>query len=137
MAYTPTTWVTGDTVTATKMNKLEQGVANAGGGKYDVYDYIIKQVDSNTPTLEKGSWQDVYNALQDMEPIMGLFIKNLTPGQYHDTVSLFIPITYTCYYSSADLIFCRATTTDTSSSLRKLSIDWESNGTIDIAFVSI
>ena len=30
MAYTPTTWVTGDTVTATKMNKLEQGVANAG-----------------------------------------------------------------------------------------------------------
>lgn len=32
MAYTPTNWVTGDTVTATKMNKLEQGVANAGGG---------------------------------------------------------------------------------------------------------
>lgn len=32
MAYTPTTWVTGDTVTATKLNKLEQGVANAGGG---------------------------------------------------------------------------------------------------------
>lgn len=32
MAYTPTTWVTGDTITATKLNKLEQGVANAGGG---------------------------------------------------------------------------------------------------------
>lgn len=32
MAYTPTNWVTGDTVTATKLNKLEQGVANAGGG---------------------------------------------------------------------------------------------------------
>ena len=31
MAYTPTNWVTGDTVTATKLNKLEQGVANAGG----------------------------------------------------------------------------------------------------------
>lgn len=30
MSYTPTTWTTGDTVTATKMNKLEQGVANAG-----------------------------------------------------------------------------------------------------------
>ena len=29
MAYTPTTWVTGDSVTATKLNKLEQGVANA------------------------------------------------------------------------------------------------------------
>ena len=34
MAYTPTTWVTGDTVTATKMNKLEQGVANAGGATF-------------------------------------------------------------------------------------------------------
>ena len=32
MAYTPTTWVTGDKVTATKLNKIEQGIANAGGG---------------------------------------------------------------------------------------------------------
>lgn len=32
MAYTPTTWTTGDTVTATKMNKIENGIANAGGG---------------------------------------------------------------------------------------------------------
>lgn len=31
MAYTPTTWNRGDTVTSTKLNKLEQGVANAGG----------------------------------------------------------------------------------------------------------
>lgn len=38
MAYTPTTWVTGDTVTATKMNKLENGVANAGGD----YDLVIE-----------------------------------------------------------------------------------------------
>lgn len=30
MAYTPTTWNRGDTVTSTKLNKLEQGVANAG-----------------------------------------------------------------------------------------------------------
>lgn len=28
MAYSPTTWTTGDTITAEKMNKLEQGVAN-------------------------------------------------------------------------------------------------------------
>lgn len=31
MSYTPTTWVTGDTITATKLNKLEQGIANASG----------------------------------------------------------------------------------------------------------
>ena len=44
MAYTPTTWVTGDTVTATKMNKIENGIANAGGGGVDVQ---VWQVDSS------------------------------------------------------------------------------------------
>ena len=32
MAYTPTEWQCGDTITADKLNKLEQGVANASGG---------------------------------------------------------------------------------------------------------
>lgn len=31
MSYTPTTWAAGDTVTAAKLNKLEQGVASSGG----------------------------------------------------------------------------------------------------------
>ena len=30
MSYTPTTWTTGDTITATAMNKIENGIANAG-----------------------------------------------------------------------------------------------------------
>ena len=32
MSYTPTSWSTGDTITAAAMNKIEQGIANAGGG---------------------------------------------------------------------------------------------------------
>lgn len=31
MAYTPTNWSTGDTITASDMNKLENAVANSGG----------------------------------------------------------------------------------------------------------
>lgn len=31
MSYTPTEWKTGDVVTSAKLNKLEQGVADAGG----------------------------------------------------------------------------------------------------------
>lgn len=31
MAYTPTTWATGDTITASAMNKIENGIASAGG----------------------------------------------------------------------------------------------------------
>lgn len=32
MSYEPTVWQTGDVVTSQKLNKLEQGVADAGGG---------------------------------------------------------------------------------------------------------
>ena len=32
MSYTPTTWTTGDTITASSLNKIEQGIANAGSG---------------------------------------------------------------------------------------------------------
>lgn len=32
MSYEPTNWKDGDLVTAKKLNKLEQGVANSGGG---------------------------------------------------------------------------------------------------------
>ena len=32
MSYTPTSWNTGDTITAAAMNKIENGIANAGGG---------------------------------------------------------------------------------------------------------
>lgn len=31
MSYTPTSWNTGDTITASALNKIEQGIANAGG----------------------------------------------------------------------------------------------------------
>ena len=33
MSYTPTTWVNGDTITAAKLNKMEQGIADGGGAK--------------------------------------------------------------------------------------------------------
>lgn len=36
MSYIPTTWASGDKVTSTKMNKIEQGIADAGGGGYDL-----------------------------------------------------------------------------------------------------
>ena len=32
MSYTPTQWNTGDTITASALNKIENGIANAGGG---------------------------------------------------------------------------------------------------------
>ena len=44
MSYTPTTWNTGDTVTASAMNKIENGIANAGGSSWDA---VIRLTHSN------------------------------------------------------------------------------------------
>lgn len=44
MAYTPTTWATGDTITASAMNKIENGIAGAGTS----YDLVIA---SNRPVV--------------------------------------------------------------------------------------
>lgn len=34
--YTPTVWKTGDVITAEKLNKIEEGIAGAGGGTSDL-----------------------------------------------------------------------------------------------------
>lgn len=55
MAYTPTTWATGDTITSTKLNKMEQGIANAGA--------VMIATDSDN-VLDK-TFAEIYNALHD------------------------------------------------------------------------
>ena len=48
MAYTPNTWAAGDTITAQKLNNMEQGIANAGTiileTEYDA-EYNLSDVD--------------------------------------------------------------------------------------------
>lgn len=55
MSYTPTEWKTGDVVTSAKLNKLEQGVADAGGGG-------VLVVDNVNVTLSE-TWQTIYDAI--------------------------------------------------------------------------
>lgn len=52
MAYNPTNWKNGDIVTADKLNKLEQGVANAGG---------VLIVTNTNGTLNK-TWKEIHDA---------------------------------------------------------------------------
>lgn len=88
MAYTPTTWVTGDTVTATKMNKIENGIANAGGG----FDLVIKM-----STLEPYSYStfevvsgdtaaNLYDKLLDGTPLTIMIIGTYFSGNLATTV---------------------------------------------------
>lgn len=80
MAYTPTQWATGDTVTATKLNKLEQGVANAGSAlictcSFDGDDYVLDKTVA-----------EIYDAYTDGTPIYIHFIYG-TQGTYEDYVA--------------------------------------------------
>lgn len=52
MSYTPTTWAAGDTVTAVKLNKLEQGIASGG----------VLVVHYENGALDK-TWQEIHDAV--------------------------------------------------------------------------
>lgn len=56
MAYTPTEWVSGDIVTAAKLNHIEQGVINAGGTQ-------ITATVSETGMTLNASYNDLKNIL--------------------------------------------------------------------------
>ena len=83
MSYTPTTWTTGDTITATKLNKMEQGIASAGGG----YDFVItgdyENSDWDNVTLASGSYSDLVTMLQNDTIPSGILYFN-----YDDAVRI-------------------------------------------------
>lgn len=65
-SYTPTTWATGDTITATAMNKIENGIANAGGSSWDAVIRLTHSNDSGadvpanlTPSIVSGAFADL------------------------------------------------------------------------------
>lgn len=60
MAYEPTTWASGDTITSTKLNKIEQGIANGGG----VFLVNGSTDNSGTVTLDKTAGE-IWSALQN------------------------------------------------------------------------
>ena len=100
MAYTPTTWATGDTVTATKMNKLEQGVANAGS-----WDAVIRLTHSNdsgadtpanlTLSIIEGSFSDLSAKISNGE------YPTILVQYYHPWgIRFAVPMAYITYSSN-------------------------------------
>lgn len=57
MAYEPTNWKAGDTVTSAKLNKMEQGIASAGGANILVAHFIDSTEDGRpqAPSRAAGS----------------------------------------------------------------------------------
>ena len=59
MSYTPTDWKAGDVISSQKLNKLEQGVADAGGG--GVLTVTITWDADEHAVLNK-TWQEIWDA---------------------------------------------------------------------------
>lgn len=76
MAYTPTTWTTGDTITASAMNKLENGVANAGSA-------LIVQMNLDGD-LDK-TYKEIWDALEDGIPVYLSFVYGDYTTSYQST----------------------------------------------------
>jgi hypothetical protein len=76
MAYTPTEWTTGDTITATAMNKIEDGIASAGG--YDLVISINKRGNPETCTIVSGNILDCEDKMDNGETVNAVCIINGT-----------------------------------------------------------
>lgn len=97
MSYIPTSWSTGDTITASALNKIENGIANAGSG----YDFVIT-ADWNDDygqyenySLESGTYSNLVTAIQNGTIIRGLFV-----GDYNG--HKFTALSGSYLYSSED-----------------------------------
>ena len=80
MAYEPTVWKSGDTVTSAKLNKLEQGVANAGGGGSSGGVLFVTVGESN---ICDKSYNDIKTAIED-----GILPILVIPSGDEDTLAM-------------------------------------------------
>lgn len=65
MSYTPTTWSCGDTITAEKLNKLENGLAECCGGGSGLICTATVSVNADNYecyVLDK-TWQEIHDAM--------------------------------------------------------------------------
>lgn len=84
MRYTPTEWKTGDVVTSAKLNKLEQGVADAGGGGALVVEFTYNASDTTYTSTSLAS--DVITAFFAGTPVLFHFPGDADGGAPNDIV---------------------------------------------------
>lgn len=61
MSYTKNTWTNGDTITAEKLNNMENGIANAGGTL--IVGVTVTVEDFLETAIMDKTWQEIHDAL--------------------------------------------------------------------------
>ena len=85
MAYSPTTWSTGDTITASALNKIEQGIANAG-------DFAVVKVDWTDWDSSYGCFVGTTDGLVGDTYSLNAFYTDGGGGGYHPVQYLLVPL---------------------------------------------
>ena len=74
MSYTPTEWKSGDVVTSQKLNKMEAGIAAAGGGGVLVV-HAYWDAGETGATLDK-TYAEIHTAIQNGPVFVYLYLPN-------------------------------------------------------------
>lgn len=62
MSYVPTEWKSGDTVTSTKLNKMEQGISSIACMNILIVHEITENNQNNFSTHLDKTWEEMFNA---------------------------------------------------------------------------
>ena len=95
MSYTPTSWNTGDTITASALNKIENGIANAGGAMI-----VTSSQVNGVHTMDK-TVQEIYDALMSGTPVYYKYQYGTVAVDYVSHAWL-APISYIYTYGGTD-----------------------------------
>lgn len=91
MSYTKQTWATGDIITASKLNHIEDGIENSdydliiatkGVGYYDFSSLLVSDIE-----IVRGDILDLEDKLDNGEPVNGVFICYESPSSYNPTIA--------------------------------------------------
>lgn len=93
MSYTPNEWKKGDVVTSEKLNHMEQGIAESGGGGYDgkiqlTYD---EHAQISGGLLESGTYDSILNALYTKK-YANIIVYDQYEDEFGSMISSYSPI---------------------------------------------
>lgn len=115
MAYTPTVWVTGDTITAEKLNKAEEGI-EANSKLVYVAKAVVSE-GSDTPVITQGDFDDACDFI-DAGGIVTLTVvsEGVATLQY-----------ISCEHTSDAIRLYKATSTG-GAELSLIGVEWTEDG---------
>ncbi len=71
MSYEKHTWETGETITAEKLNNLENGVASSGEGNGDIFKVNFVMESGSNNIVSNKTQKDICDAFDEDKPVFG------------------------------------------------------------------